>query len=419
MTNHQIRNIIKQMKKAARKRSAPDTSLRHFGFKRDVLSTLPLRRDQLELFIGHDAEIRRLRDGVNSLENCALVGEPGSGKSSLMERLRAEIKREYQVVSIGVPVADGAYFLKELLQQLLVTLNRKLLKRVNFRSLSMELRREGDHLSKSKLKTMVVPLLTGYPKPLIIFVDDLEKIKSDVGLHLNRADATLVLLEEMKDVLEIENVCFVFSLQKEFYGHVERMMAGFGETTLLGLIKNIIRVRALSNDECYQLVAKRVTADKSGQASQGIFAESTLRFAVSRCEGNPRKLIFFLSEALYNAYRRGAKKVAFEDLFVFLNRFYRLDEVQKRILFYLSEKEPVSYDDPGLVASLSIDIKSIARRLAGLLGKGFLEAHFSRGAMKKEYFLKGRKPSEAAAEQAGSRGGDTKSEKTSIRYKIG
>jgi predicted ATP-dependent serine protease len=161
------------MNKRSKKIKPPETALGNFGFKSDVFSTLPLRQEQLGFFIGHQEEVDRLRDGIFSRENCALVGEPGSGKSSLMERVRAELKRDCEVVSIGVPVADGAYFLRELLQQLLVSLNRKLLKRVNFRSLGMELRREGDRLSKSKLKSMVLPLLQGYSKPLVIFVVDL------------------------------------------------------------------------------------------------------------------------------------------------------------------------------------------------------------------------------------------------------
>ncbi len=407
------------MNQPSPKKRGAITALRRFGFKSDVFSTLPLRREQLDLFVGHEKEIARLRDGVYSMENCALVGEPGSGKSSLVEQLRAEIGRDFEVVSIAVPVADGAYFLKELLQQLLVTLNRKLLKKANFRALGMELRRGGDDLSKSKLKTMVLPLLSGYAKPLVVTVDDLEKIKADVNLHLNRTDATLVLLEEMKDILELGNVCFVFSLQKEFYGHVERMMASSGETTLLGLIKNIIPLDALSRKECYEVIKRRVLVDKSWKDPREAFADSAIAFAISRSEGNPRKLLFFLSEALYAAHCRGAKKVGFDDLFGPLNKFYRLDHVQKKVLFYLSEHPSASYDDEGLVASLPIDRKSVARRLAALLAKGFLEARFACDAVKKVYFLKGSGKQAEIQGESESRDKKRGPSKGPTRYEIG
>jgi len=407
------------MNKRVKKSKPPKTALGSFGFKSDIFSTLPLRQEQLAFFIGHQEEVDRLKDGIFSHENCALVGEPGSGKSSLMERVRAEMKRDCQVVSVGVPVADGAYFLRELLQQLLVSLNRKLLKRVNFRSLGMELRREGDRLSKSKLKTMVMPLLQGYSKPLVIFVDDLEKVKADVERHLNRTDATMVLLGEMKEVLELENVSFVLSLQKEFYGHVERMMASSGETTLLGLIKNIIEIKPLSDSECRRLLKERMTSESAWKDSEEVFAESAIRFAISRCEGNPRKLLFFLSEAIYNAYRRKAKTVSFEDLFAFLNRFYRLDDTHQKLLEYLSEHDAVSYDDAGITKALPVDGKSIARRLESLLAKGYLETTFDTVKARKRYSLKGRK---AALESPGPAEGSARKRRTkkgAIRYEIG
>ena len=384
----------------------------------DVFSTLPLRSDQLDLFIGHTEEIERLRDGVYSGENCAVVGEPGSGKSSLLERLRSEIEGQLETVAIGVPLADGAYFLRELLQQLLVSLNRKLLKRVNIRSISQDLQRGGETLSKNKLKTLVVPLIEKYPKPLAIFVDDLEKIHSDVGQHLSRSNATLVLLEEMKDVFELSNAAFVLSLQSEFYGHLERMMVGSGETTLLGMIKNVVQVHSFGVEECSELVQRRVSFESRQRGIDEVFSPPALKFAISRCEGNPRKLLFFLSEALYAAHRRGSDKVGYDDLFDCLNRFYKLDEVNRKILFFLAGHEGIVHDDELLSKSLPIDSKSIARRLETLHGKGFVDGCFDKKALKKLYYLKGLMPSRDGRQEKRIAAGGKGKREGPTRYEI-
>jgi ABC-type phosphonate transport system ATPase subunit len=94
----------------------------HFKLRHDPFTTLSLQPHNLEYFIGRDREVDRLAAALFALHNVGLAGEAGSGKSTLMQRVRNRVTKDFHAVSIGSPMGDPAYLLTELLRELLLVL---------------------------------------------------------------------------------------------------------------------------------------------------------------------------------------------------------------------------------------------------------------------------------------------------------
>src|ERR1700677_1291196 len=117
----------KKSKTSPNKPAAPsktaNTAFAHFKLKLDPFSTLSLRPQNLDCFVGREFLIDRLCSALFSLSNVGLAGEPGVGKSSLMRAVQSRVPEgQFYSVSIGVPIDDAGYFLNELLKEMLVVI---------------------------------------------------------------------------------------------------------------------------------------------------------------------------------------------------------------------------------------------------------------------------------------------------------
>lgn len=73
-----------------------------------LLSGRPLLATRIdrELFSGRDGELRRVRRALDDRLNCVLTGDPGSGRTSLLHRVLADLDTP-QVLLRGAAVADA------------------------------------------------------------------------------------------------------------------------------------------------------------------------------------------------------------------------------------------------------------------------------------------------------------------------
>jgi Cdc6-like AAA superfamily ATPase len=354
---------MRNKKKAKKHPQSPgpkiDAAFRYFHLKNDPFTTLSLQKHNLDYFVGREELIDRLSSALFSLSNVGVAGEPGAGKSSVLQLLRSRIPPSYYSVSIGVPLDDATYFLSELLREMLVVIPS--VPGLNLKEIGRRLEKEG--LSKNAVFSIIRSMVSRLRKPLLVFVDDLEKIKGDRVQHLTRSERTLQLLEELKALLELPNVAFAMALQEEFYSKVGQVVKEGAEPTVLGLFKHMVLVEKFSPSQLKEILSVRLK--KAGfKKETGDFLEpEALTFALSLAAGNPRRFLYLLSEAMYRSYRRKAGRVEFQDLFEAVNEHLKLDLVCKKLLYFLSKSGRAVASNSDLQAFMGLDMISISRRL--------------------------------------------------------
>lgn len=352
-------------KKASSPTARPQVTaaFQHFGLRHDPFTTVSLRPHNLSYFIGREKEADRLAAGLFSLHNIGLAGEAGSGKSSLLQVVYRRVTNHHHAICIGCPKDDPAYFLTELIRELILTLPPG---RVSF-SKSWEKRLQTEKPGKSVLLAMVEKLVRAAPRPVLVFADDLEKIQGDRVAHWTRSERTLQVLEELKPVFESPRVAFAVSLQEEFYAKVRDVVREGSDPTVLGLFKTVIHLEPFSRAELRALTEKRLTAAGYEEGLDVFFEPEVFQFAAALSRGNPRRFLFLLSETLDRAFLRKARRVEFLDLFEAVNEHLGLDAVSRKLLFFLAKSERVMATNGDLQAFLGMDAVSLNRRFEVLV----------------------------------------------------
>jgi hypothetical protein len=354
-----VKNKKKPKKRTKSNQAPADAAYRHFGLKTDPFTTLSLQKHNLGYFVGREALIDRLLSAMFSVSNIGVAGEPGVGKSSLMQLLKSRVPSRFFCVSIGVPVDDASYFLSELLRELLVVIPP--VPKLNFKEIGRRL--EGGEMSKNAVFSVIRSIVSRLKKPLLVFVDDLEKIKSDRIQHLTRSEKTLQLLEELKGLLELPNVGFLMALQEEFYGKVSQVVKEGAEPTVLGLFKNVVLVEKFGHSELKEILSLRLKQAGFKKSLEDFLEPEALTLALSLSSGNPRRFMYLMSEAMYRGFKRRASWVEFQDLFEAVNEHLKLDLVCKKLLYFLAKSGRAVASNTDLQSFMGLDVISIARRL--------------------------------------------------------
>ncbi|HXL72299.1 MAG TPA: ATP-binding protein [bacterium] len=383
----------KKSKTSPNKPAAPsktaNTAFAHFKLKLDPFSTLSLRPQNLDCFVGRELLIDRLCSSLFSLSNVGLAGEPGVGKSSLMRAVLSRVPAsQFHSVSIGVPIDDAGYFLNELLKEMLVVIPS--ITGMELKTIGRRLEKES--LSKNEVFSIIRKMVLKLKKPLLVFADDLEKIKGDRIRHLTRSERTLQVLEEVKPLLELPNIGFAISLQEEFYSKVQSIVRESGDPTVLGLFKNIILVEKFSTNELQEILAKRLEKAGYCDPTHHFFEPEALVLALALADGNPRRFLYLLSEGMYRGYRRKTDRVEFQDLFEAVNEHLKLDQVCRKLLYFLAKSGRAVASNSDLQSFMGLDMISIARRLE-ILCKNRLAEIVEVADGVKVYALPGRKSS--------------------------
>jgi hypothetical protein len=297
-----------------------------------------------------------------SFANTGLAGEPGVGKSSLLKMMENRVGKEYHRVCIGVPLDDADFFLSELLRELLVVVPA--VPGVNLAQAAKRLK-EGT-LSKNAILQVVKTILERSSKPFLVFVDDVEKIRSDRIRHLTRSDRTLQFLEELKALFETRNACFFVSLQEEFHAKLTQVVRDNAEPTVLGLFKNIVLVEKFNAGELREILQRRLQAAGFTRDPESFLEPEGLNLALSLSNGNPRRFLYLVSEGMSRAFLRKAARVEFHDIFEVLNVHLKLDMVCKKLLYFLSKSGRAVAGNRDLQEFMGMDSVSLNRRFETL-----------------------------------------------------
>jgi hypothetical protein len=220
---------------------------------------------------------------------------------------------------------------------------------------------------------MVRTLTTRSKKPVLAFVDDLEKIPGDRVTHLTRSERTLRLLEELKGVFELPRLALAVSLQDEFHAKVRDVVKEGADPTVLGLFKNILHLGPLAAADLRKAVDRRLQAAGWKGTAEGFFEPEALNLALALAQGNPRRLMYLLSEALDRSHLTRARRVGYGHLFDAVNEHLKLDLVCRKLLFFLAKSGRALASNSDLQAFMGLDPVSLNRRFEILVGNRLAE----------------------------------------------
>jgi len=339
-------------------RPAALAAFEHFHLRHDPFTTLSLRPHNLSYFIGREKEADRVAAALFALHNVGLAGEAGSGKSSLLQKVRSRVTSAHHAVVIGCPKDDPVYLLTELSREMLLVLPSR---KAAFAK-GWDRRLRDERLGKNLLLSMVARLVAAAPKPVLVFMDDLEKIQGDRVAHWTRSERTLQVLEELKPLFEIPRAAFAVSLQEEFHGKVGDVVREGADPTVLGLFKTVVRLEPFTREQLVELAMTRLRSAGFRGELEGFLEPEATHLATALAHGNPRRFLFLLSEACDRAFLRKNERVDFVDLFEAVNEHLRLDAVCRKLLFFLAKSGRAVASNGDLQAFLNLDTVSLNRR---------------------------------------------------------
>ena len=290
--------------------------------------TALLSETENDLFIGRNDDYNRIFDLIESGCNCAVAGQPGIGKTSMLKRLERQLSEKYTVIYLSMPTTDPEMFLRKLLFSLSVayadtipseyrgkllytqeiqTLARGLLygetlgEREEKKILSFlrELIKTDEEIpyrlfTAEDMKQVCGKILSDIPKKLVIIVDDLDKVFSrSINESRDQVERLYLFLTEISDLLHMPKTVWLLSLHGEIFENLEKYVFIQNDSVLLSYINEIIPLKPFSVEESRKILEKRA----SGKVFD-IFSRGAFRLLLACSKGNPRLLIYAASKTI-------------------------------------------------------------------------------------------------------------------------
>lgn len=260
-----------------------------YGTAKPLFVMNELSGDELHRFVDRGPLLDYFIASIRMGQRCAVIGEPGTGKTSfllkLMDMVKDSIHCEYLRFSFPMENSkiSGVLFLQKIYRTLLS------LTAMNDRSLNQA--REIDSLSNA-----VVKLLEQINDPIVFFIDELDKVgryplespswEKDVEGVLNLA-GKIALSNKLK---------FVFALRIEFYEKFRNALIDEGDDSILELIDSFKKLDGFDLDFSTNAVNSSLEYAGYKCEIEDLFENGVIEIVLSVVKGNPRLFMYYLIE---------------------------------------------------------------------------------------------------------------------------
>jgi len=271
--------------------------LQFFGVNKPLFVMSGLACDNTKRFVGREELLKYFIITIQMRQNCAIVGEPGSGKTSFLLKLREMMKdsiyNDYLQFSFPVDEVDKSklHFLRKILRSLLYLIanNKQLLEQ---------------------------------------FIDELDKI-GRYPLEFPGWDKEVTkILDLSRDIMLSNKLILVLSLQNELYEHLCKARDGESETSgaaALGLIHAFKKLEGFNLDFAVSAVnASLKYAGYKGEIGD-LFEKGTIGIVLAIVKGNPRLFMYHLLELCKKAYLENRKQITLDMLRDYLIEIHKID----------------------------------------------------------------------------------------------
>jgi hypothetical protein len=339
--------------------------LKFFGIAKPLFINRELRGEDLDRFVDREQLLGYFNAALHGGSSCAIIGAQGTGKSSFLLKLMADIETTFycDYLQFSFPPGDieksRLDFLKSILRSLLNLINRndELLKLFEKNRIESELKRleysityeeqsrtqknlsgQADAEIKGALLKLMLPvdfaakfdvsreaekqaietrnfplhndttlhdtiaLISGKLKePVVLFIDELDKI-GRFPLESPGWDQEVVkILELSREIMANEKLIMVFSLQEELYGKLVNAKQGEGDISILGLINYFKELSGFDIAFAKNAVTRSLKAAHYPGTLEDLFEKGVLEIALEVAKGNPRLFMTYLADLSYEA----------------------------------------------------------------------------------------------------------------------
>ncbi|HDS09933.1 MAG TPA: ATP-binding protein [Firmicutes bacterium] len=413
------------------------------GLSLEPFTTLALNEDSLKYFIGRERMITDMGNLILDHQNFGITGAPGTGKTTILNILKKNLMEQkvftkvHKIISFNFTIANSADFLKRFLFILLENLEPKDISKINLRKISDDflfttglqeflrslvryeptkeldsyqiLRLYSDFIktelkekdaskvisfiSPENLLFLIVKILKNLKKHVVFFVDDMDKVIHDPLTNNTSEDRLASLLFELKDLMELSQTTWVFTLPINFYEKYKINPSIPQTTSFLGIFSDIFLLHNFSRKRTVEMFRVRLeSSDFKGKIIDFIDSYA-LNLLLDLSRGNPRLFLYFLRKAYKykeECLKRGEteesvpgnetgkektpdSRIKINHILSSIDYIFNLDERNKKILAYIAYKQKTDSNDHGLQETTGLDRLAINRRLKELTENGILD----------------------------------------------
>ncbi|MCI0470124.1 MAG: ATP-binding protein [Candidatus Aminicenantes bacterium] len=358
--------------------------LEFFGVERPFFITKELKGREIDRFVDRQDEIRDLRIALELKQNFAVIGDTGTGKSSLLHKFMQEISGDYFTdylyfsMDAKTEKEMKLEFFRRILTRLLLLIieNDELLdaynaeeinteiERLNFSITSEDYKKEdmeispeieanfpkiftksilpldlnaklqgkiGKEKSKSVSKSYIphtedtlresIEKITGQlPGTVVLFIDEMDRIIKAVTGSQNWLAEVIKILQFSTEIMTHENLVFFFALQPEIYDIFDKARRGEGDDSILKYVSSFRRIGGFDRDFAGAAAAKSLKFAGYKGKAEDLIAPEVMDAVLTGVNHNPRQFMLKLLELLKLAYKKSERKVTMAILQEYLRK---------------------------------------------------------------------------------------------------
>jgi hypothetical protein len=370
---------LKRQKEKTREKVTKKNGIKEFfGIKEPFFKTDELKGKDIRRFVGRKDEITDLKTAIEFNQNYAVIGETGTGKSSLLLKCREEIKDSYYTdyLYFSMHSKTGKEMKEELFRSFLSSLlmmiiaNDDLMNHYDPKEISLETNRLSFSISIEEFKKKQVEITPGIesnfpklflgsilplnlkakldakigretqktetknyekhteeslrksiekitgklPAPVVLFIDEMDRIIKTITNSEDWIGEVVKLLQLSTEIMTNENLIFVYALQPEIHDVFTKAYSGAGDDFILRYVPAFKKIGGFDLDFAKDAVRESLKYSGYKGTLEDLFEEKVLEIVLKVVKNNPRKFVIYLTELTKLAYKKNQPQVTMEIL---------------------------------------------------------------------------------------------------------
>jgi Cdc6-like AAA superfamily ATPase len=383
----------------------------------DPFNDVPLSPNEIHLLVNREEAKERLDALVRAAskgfpQHVAILGEDGSGKTSILNYVAAKARLHEGVYTAQVDITEGTDFIqmigaivRDLLNQVHVGLGSTFLGLFRFgrEATRKEIlqRLSGVEISRSRRVQLAEALFSiisysssvemkkGTPEAVMEIMEILRQVYDLLG---SSPMAIMILLDEGQYVASSRTVALLQHMRLLFQRKPYMLLVA-GSPNLFSLFaqvepsfnnlfaeQNRLRLTPLGFVHVRELVEKRLSLVRIRGLGIEPFTEEAVDRLYRLAEGNPRYVVRIASAALYLARNRSAVapevvEAAGQQILKEMgrDRFDRLKEDERELILTLARYGPLSITELWERLPRKQDLSTVSRKVRALADRGYVE----------------------------------------------